>query len=100
MSEDDLTLLALDAGALDVLSEEGDLTVETAMEDLHKVNDALLKAGVKTDNVALAYIPTNKTEISAEDTVKLLKLLDRLDELDDVKDTHVNVDIVDDMEEE
>ncbi len=100
LSEDDLTLLALDAGALDVLFEEGEIVVETAMEDLHRVNDELIKQGVKTGNAELSYIPTNKTSISEEDTVRLLKLLDRLDELDDVKDTHVNVDIAEEMEEE
>lgn len=100
LSEDELTLVALEAGAQDVLNEEGEVIVETAMEDLHRVNDELIKQGVKTNNVELAYIPTNKTKISEEDTVKLLKLLDRLDELDDVKDTHVNVDIDDEMDEE
>ena len=100
LSEDDLTLLALDAGALDVLFEEGDIVVETAMEDLHRVNDELIKQGVKTSSAELAYIPTNKASITEEDTVRLLKLLDRLDELDDVKDTHVNVDFAEELEEE
>lgn len=93
LDEDEFTLQSLEAGAEDVIVEEDAFTVYTAMEDLHKVNDALTKAGVKTDEVTLSYVPTNKAELTAEDQVKLLKLLDALDDLDDVQETYVNVDI-------
>jgi transcriptional/translational regulatory protein YebC/TACO1 len=63
------------------------------MEDLHKVNGALEKLSIKAQEVGLIYLPTNKTELSEEDQVKLLKLLDALDDLDDVQETYVNVDI-------
>jgi YebC/PmpR family DNA-binding regulatory protein len=98
--EDELTMAALDAGAEDVQSDEEGFTVVTAMEDLHKVNDALLKAGFKTADAELTYMPTNKTELSADDAAKLMRLLDTLDDLDDVQETYVNVDITEDMLEE
>ncbi len=97
MDPDELTMLALDAGAQDVLFDEGEVTVETAMEDLHRVNDALVAAAVKSKDAVLTYVPTNMTEISEEDVVKLFKLLDKLDDLDDVKETHVNVDLSGEM---
>lgn len=91
--EDEFTMEALEAGAEDIVSDEESFTVYTAMEDLHKVNSALEKAGVKAQEVGLVYIATNKTELSEADQEKLLNLLEALEDLDDVQNTYVNVDI-------
>jgi YebC/PmpR family DNA-binding regulatory protein len=98
--EDEFTLMALDAGAEDVVADEESFTVYTAMEDLHRVNGELEKQGVKAQEVRLTYVPTNKAELGPDDQVKLLKLLDALDDLDDVQETYVNVDITEDMLQE
>jgi YebC/PmpR family DNA-binding regulatory protein len=98
--EDELTLQALEAGAEDLVADEESFTVYTAMENLHAVNDALERQGVKAEDVALTYVPTNKAELSDEDQIKLLKLLDALDDLDDVQETYVNVDISEEMLQE
>lgn len=99
-SEDDFTLAAIDAGAEDVLFEEDGITVYTAIEELHRVNDALVKAGFKANEVGITYVPTNKANPAEEDVLKLLKLLDALEDLDDVQETYVNVDISDDLLQE
>lgn len=98
--EDEFTLMALDAGAEDVVADEESFTVYTAMEDLHAVNQALEKAGIKAQEVGLTYLPTNKADLSQEDQVKLLRLLDALDDLDDVQETYVNVDIAEEALQE
>jgi YebC/PmpR family DNA-binding regulatory protein len=95
--EDQFTLQALDAGAEDVVVEDDTFVAYTAIEDLHRVNEALEAAGVKTSEVGLTYVATNKTQLSPDDVPKLLRLLDTLDDLDDVQETHVNVDITEDM---
>ena len=100
VDEDTLTMEALEAGAQDVLSDDDSFTVQTAMADLHKVNDALLKAGFKTKEASLNYVATNKVAPSDEDTRKLLKLLDALEDLDDVQETYINVDISEEMYDE
>lgn len=97
LDEEEFTLQALDAGAEDVIVDEEGFTVVTAVEDLHKVNGALEASGIKTSEVGLTYIATNKAEPSREDTLKLLKLLDALEDLDDVQETYVNVDIPEDV---
>ncbi|MHB8636554.1 MAG: YebC/PmpR family DNA-binding transcriptional regulator [Fimbriimonadaceae bacterium] len=99
-SEDDFTLQALEAGAEDVAVEDDTFVAYTAIEDLHKVNEALEAAGVKTSEVGLTYVATNKTSLAQDDVPKLLKLLDALDDLDDVQETYVNVDITEDMLQE
>jgi YebC/PmpR family DNA-binding regulatory protein len=93
LDEDDFTLTALDAGAEDVLPDEESFTIYTAMEDLHKVNTALEAGKFKTKDVALVYVPTNKTDLSQADQIKLLRLMDALEDLDDVQEIYVNVDI-------
>ena len=100
LDEDEVTMAALEAGAEDIQSDEETFTVLTAMEDLHKVNDGINKAGIKTTEVALTYLPTNKADLTQEDQVKLLKLLDALEDLDDVQETYVNVDITEEALQE
>lgn len=98
--EDELTLLALDAGAEDVVKDEENFTIYTTVENLHTTNAALEKAGLEAVEIGLTYVATNKVEVKKEDVPKLLKLLDALDDLDDVQNTYVNVDIDDDMLED
>ncbi len=100
LDEDEFTMLALDAGAEDVIVEEEGFTVVTSIVDLHKVNGALEAAGIKANEVGLTYVATNKTELAADDVPKLLKLLDALDDLDDVQETHMNVDLTEEMLQE
>ena len=98
--EDELTMAALDAGAEDITTEEEGFIVETAMANLHGVNNVLEKAGYKAADVNLTYVPTNKAELSLDDQRKLLKLMDALDDLDDVQDTYINVDLSDELMDE
>lgn len=99
-TEDDLTMAALEAGAEDVVTEDDAFRIYTAVTDLHAVNDALTKAGVKTAEVGLTYVATNKAEPTGEEIPKLMRLLDALEDLDDVQETYVNVDITEDMLQE
>lgn len=98
--EDEFQLLAIDAGAEDIESDEDTFTVYTAMEDLHAANESLERNGVKSGEVGLIYKPTNMANPATEDIPKVLKLLDALEELDDVQETYVNVEITEDMLQE
>lgn len=100
LDEETLTLQALDAGAEDVGSDDEYYYVYTAIEDLHTTNDALEKAGVHAEEVALARIPTNMATPGEDDLRRILRLLDMLEELDDVKETFVNVEIPEEMLQE
>lgn len=99
-NEDEFMLAAIDAGADDVQSDDEEFTVYTPPEGLHATYEALEKGGVKTSEVVLTYIATNKANPTNEDVRKLLKLLDALEDLDDVQETYVNVDISDEMAED
>jgi len=98
--EDEFTLAALDGGAVDVEVDEEGFTVETAIEDLHRCNDALERAGFRAKEVELARIPTNMASPNDDDLRRLVKLMDMLEDLDDVKETYVNVEIPEEIYEE
>jgi YebC/PmpR family DNA-binding regulatory protein len=100
IDEETLTMAALDAGADDVLTEDGIYTVYTPVEKLHACNEALVAAGIKTSEITLTRVPTNMAELSDDDLKRVIKLLDALEELDDVKETYVNVEIPDELYEE
>ena len=95
--EDEVTLAALEGSASDVSSDPDYITIETAIEDLHVCNDALVAGGFEAEEVGLTRIATNFANPSNDDIQKLLKLLDMLEELDDVKETYMNVEIPEEM---
>ncbi|MGI8924394.1 MAG: YebC/PmpR family DNA-binding transcriptional regulator [Fimbriimonadales bacterium] len=97
VDEDELTLAALDAGAEDVIAEDGMLYVVTPVEAFHLVQSSLVEQGFNPQEADLAMNATNKVEIGPEDAQKLMRLLDRLEELDDVQETYINTDLPEDV---
>lgn len=87
---EDTMMTVLDNGAEDV--EEGDdgLEIITAPNDLMKVRQALIEAGLTVNTAELRYIPTSSIAVADEDGEKLSRLLDALDDLDDVTAVHTN----------
>ncbi len=83
-------MAALEAGAEDVEEAEDGLEIVTASNDLMKVRQALIDAGLTVNEAELKYLPTNTIELGDEDGEKLGKLLDAIDDLDDVTAVHTN----------
>ena len=85
MDEDEVMMMALDAGA-DDFSDEGDYyEVLTDPNALNEVSAALQQAGYTLANSEVERIPQNTVSITAEDAAKLNKMLDMMDENDDVQ---------------
>ncbi|HEX4821626.1 MAG TPA: YebC/PmpR family DNA-binding transcriptional regulator [Acidimicrobiales bacterium] len=96
VEEDDLMLVALDAGAED-LADDGELwRVTCPPTELHKVRTAIEEAGMAVDSSDLTMIPQNTIPLEdADGAKKVLRLIDALDEHDDVQNVHANFDIPD-----
>jgi YebC/PmpR family DNA-binding regulatory protein len=90
-SEDDL-MVAIEAGAQDISSDEDVLEVITEYADFAAVRDALEQAGIEAHSAELAYRPTTLVPIDESQTVRLMKLIDVLEELDDVDEVYANFD--------
>lgn len=94
-SGEDALLEILDAGAEDVVEEDGMITVYTDQKDLMKVRKALLESNIEVKEAELQYVPNSEIEITDEESqAKLEKLLDALDDVDDVVNVHTNANIV------
>lgn len=98
LSEDDLVLAGLEAGAEDVADQGDGWQVTTAPQDLHAVRTALEGAGIAVESADLTMLPTTSVELATEaDARKVLRLFDALDEHDDVQNVFSNFDIPDDV---
>ena len=97
-TSEDALLTVLDAGAEDVIEEEGELTVYTELKDLARVRKNIMDAGLTVTSAELQYVPNGMVEISdVEVAQKVIKVLDALDDLDDVINVHSNADITADL---
>jgi YebC/PmpR family DNA-binding regulatory protein len=95
-SEDDVMLVALEAGA-DDLKDQGDtLELTSAPGDLSGLRAALDAAGLAYDSADITMVPTNVVPLETEaDARKVLRLIDALEEHDDVQGVYANFDIPD-----
>jgi len=94
---DELFMLAVDAGAQDVVV--GDDTVEIFVDvaDFQAVQESLSAASIEMEMAELSMIPQTKMDLSPEQGVKVMGLVDTLDELDDVEKVYTNLNITDEM---
>jgi YebC/PmpR family DNA-binding regulatory protein len=90
-SEDDL-MVAVDAGAEDIVTDEDVFEVICEQPDFTAVRQALEDAGVEMQSAELAYRPSVQVPIDEGQASKLMRLLDALEELDDVEAVHANFD--------
>ena len=95
-SEDDL-LVAIEAGASDVLEDGSMWEVLTAPSDLAAVRSALDAAGVAYETAEVTQRPKVSVALDEEGAAKLLRLIDSLEDNDDVDTVHANFDADEDV---
>lgn len=90
-AEEKVLEAALEAGADDVINENGESTVVCAAEDFEAVQQTLVDAGLDAEHAGVGMRPDNRIAVPEEDARDtLLDLLDKLDELDDVSEVYHN----------
>jgi YebC/PmpR family DNA-binding regulatory protein len=98
VSEDEVMLAGLEAGAEDVV-EEGDswrLTCEPT--DLERLREALEAAGIPVTSAESTMISSTTIEVTdGAEARRILRIMDALEEHDDVQDVYSNFDIPDDI---
>ncbi|MDD2235004.1 MAG: YebC/PmpR family DNA-binding transcriptional regulator [Desulfitobacteriaceae bacterium] len=101
LSEDDLMLIVLEAGAEDLEQVDEGFLVYTAPGDMESVRQALLVSGVEIEEAMINLIPQNNIEINDVDQAKkIIKLMETLEEHDDVQGVYANFDIAEEIETE
>ena len=99
VDEDELMLEALEAGADDIITEEGEFIIYTTPENLVMVQDALADAYqiLSAENI---MIPQSNVRVEGTDATTLLNLLGDLDDHDDVQNVYANFDMDDELLEQ
>ena len=99
--EDEMMMIALDAGAEDVKVDEDVFEILTAPNDFSTVRENLEKQGYSFLSAEVQKIPQNTVAVTDPDTIlKIQKMLDLLEENDDVQNVFHNADLPDEEEED
>ena len=91
--EDELFLVAADAGAEDVSFDDGEAEIYTELEAFARVRDTLAEMGYDLDEARVIYAPKSPVSLGKAQAVQVLKVLDQLDELDDVQNVYAALEI-------
>ena len=101
LDEDELMMLALDAGAADVESDGDVAVIYTDPNELSAVRDSLAGAGCTALSAECALVPTPTPEITDPETVaKVRKLIDWLEDYDDSQNVFHDAELPEEEEEE
>ena len=90
LSEDDLMLMAIDAGAENIEVEDEVYEITTSPEDFSKVREELEKNNLSFLEADVQMVPNMYTKLDDEGSRKMGLLLEKLDELDDVIEVYHN----------
>ena len=97
LTEDDVLLAVLDAGAEDVTDADETFDVVCEATDTHAVRTACTDAGFEVLSADTAWVPTLNVPLEDEVAVRVLKLVDALEDLDDVQNVWANFDVSDEV---
>ena len=100
VSEDELMEVALEAGADDIVNEDGIITVTTAADAFATVADALSEKGFESLSGEVGMIPDMYTAVDADTASKIAKLINRLEDNDDVQNVYHTAEFPDDFNPE
>ena len=101
LTEDGVMEVALEAGAEDVVSEEGGFTVKCQPSDFTAVLEAIKAGGIAVDeeNSSIGLVPNMMNPVSDVATAKAInKFVDMLEDLEDVQDVYTNMETTDEVD--
>lgn len=90
ISEDDLMMLAIEAGAEDFSAEEEVYQITTAPNDFTAVTEELSKNNLTFLEAGVQMVPSTYVSLDEKGSEKMQRLIDNLDDLDDVLEVFHN----------
>ncbi len=101
LDEEELMMVALDAGASDVEAEGDDCIIYTDPNDFSAVREKLESEGFSFLSADRAMIPQTTVELpDAEAVAKIVKLIDMLEDNDDTQNIYHNAELPEEPEED
>lgn len=92
---DELFLVAADAGAEDVQSNEDISEIYCELEVFQDVQRALEEMGYNISEANVIYDPSNPMELSPGAALQVMNLIEKLEDVDDVQSVYSTLDITD-----
>ena len=99
LTEDDVLMAVLDAGAEEVNDLGESFEVISEATDLVEVRTALQEANIDYESADIAVLPSSEIELDEDQARKVLKMVDALEDSDDVQDVYANYNVSDDIME-
>ncbi|MBZ4486362.1 YebC/PmpR family DNA-binding transcriptional regulator [Microbacterium sp. cx-55] len=99
-NEDDVMLVALEAGAEEIEPHAQGFEVVTEASDLVAVRSALQGAGLDYESADVEFVPSLKIEVDADTARKVFRLIDALEDSDDVQNVFSNFDLTPEVQAE
>ena len=93
LTEDDVLLAVLDAGAEEVNDLGEAFEVLTEASDLVEVRKALQAAGLDYESADTEFVASVEVALDAEGAARIMRLVDALEDSDDVQNVYTNADI-------
>lgn len=97
VDEDEVMMIAIDAGAEDILDEGDTLDVMTSISDFESVRVQLEENGVALLRSEIGRIPQSTVAIEGKEAEQLIRLMEVLEDHDDVQHVYANFDVDDRM---
>ncbi|MFB2583949.1 YebC/PmpR family DNA-binding transcriptional regulator [Herbiconiux liukaitaii] len=100
LSEDDVLLAVLDAGAEEVTDRAESFEIVTDPSHMVATRTALQEAGIDYDSADVEFVASLQVEADAETARKVFKLIDALEDSDDVQNVYTNLDVTAEVQAE
>ena len=97
LTEDDVLMAVLEAGAEEVNDLGGFFEVVCAPTDLHPVRDALAAEGFEVEDAEQDFRASVQVDLDVDGAKKMERLIDALEDSDDVQNVYTNMSISDEV---
>jgi YebC/PmpR family DNA-binding regulatory protein len=99
ITEDDVLVAVLDAGAEEVNDLGESFEVVSEATDLVSVRTALQQAGIDYESAEAAFLPSVEVPLDEDQAKRVFRLIDALEDSDDVHDVYANYSVSDEVME-
>ncbi|HEX4224029.1 MAG TPA: YebC/PmpR family DNA-binding transcriptional regulator [Pseudonocardiaceae bacterium] len=97
LSEDDVLMAVLDAGAEEVNDLDEAFEVLSEPQDMIAVRKALQDAGYDYDSADVNFVSSMSVSLDEDGARKVFRLIDALEDCDDVQNVFTNIDVSDEI---
>lgn len=97
LDDEEFEMELIDAGAEDIVLEDGVFTVTTEMEDFGAMMKKLEEMGIEPENAELQRVPKEMVKLDKESAKKIMKIIELFEDDDDVQNVFHNLEITDEL---